>query len=398
MINVLRTRRRASVLACLALCAAAAVPRGADAKARERKKDESEEVDYLALGARLVADGHYDRAAAVLREIDPKDEKVDRPRLHFLLGTVYLKKELYAQARDEFQASVKAGQQSPAIYLYLAQAQFHLRDYRGVLSALDRAGAAATENPGVYAMRAESHFLLEDPRKAIAALNEGQRRFPDFVKLSQMKLGYLLDLGLYQEVVEVGEVYLSRQDVKPDDFVAVAEGLRKSKQLNEARIVMERAHLRFPENELTAVQLANIYNDMGQPLTAAMLYEQTSRGTPKYSFEAAELYKNSGRASRALSINARILDAQKKLKQRLAILLEMERFEMIAAMEPSLSRAGLLKDESIRYALAYGYYKNGDFDSAEQHLKQLSDSALFEKATALRKAMATCREAGWACY
>jgi tetratricopeptide (TPR) repeat protein len=186
--------------------------------------------------------------------------------------------------------------------------------------------------------------------------------------------------------------------MKPDDFVTVAEGLRKSKQLGEARLVMERAHLRFPDSEIAAVQLANIYNDLGQPLSAAMLYERASQLTPKYGFEAAELYKNAGRTGRALALNARVLDAKKKLKQRLAILLEMERFEMVAGMEPSLSRAGLLKDESIRYALAYGYYKNGDFHSAEEHLKQLSDSALFEKANALRKAMATCREAGWTCY
>src|SRR5690606_28897619 len=126
--------------------------------------------------------------------------------------------------------------------------------------------------------------------------------------------------------------------VQAVDFVAIAEALRRSKQLNEARLIMEHARLRFPSDTEASLLLASIYHDLGRPLTAAMLYELAAHGDGKYSFEAAELYKESGRLSRALSLNARILDPQKKLKQRLAILLQMERFEMLAAMEPSLSR------------------------------------------------------------
>lgn len=388
------TLRRSAFLSIGLLAASASLSL---AKPKDESSEE-EEVDYLALGARLVADEHYDRAIAVLKEVDPKNEKVDRAKLQFLLGTCYLKKDLHTQARDAFLASIKAGQPNRAIYLYLAQTYFALKDYPKVAEALDKAGPAGRDNPGAYTLRAEALWRAGEKARALDALNGGVQAFPEFDKLSQMKVGYLMELGLYHEVAREGEKLLGSASAKVDSFIAVAEGLRRSKQLGEARSLMEQAHLRFPNELIPEIQLANVYNDLGRPLTGAMLYEQASQVDRKYSFEAAELYKEAGRLSRAMSLNARVLDPQKKLKQRLAILLQMERFELVAGMEPSLSRAGLLKDENIRYALAYGYYKSGDFDAAERHLRQLVDAGLFEKATALRKAMATCREAGWACY
>ena len=393
-----RSLARRFTPALLLLAGAVAAPMAAARPKDDKREEQEEEVDRLALGARLVADGHHDRALVVLKEVDPADDKIDRAKLHFLLGTIYSNKELHKQAKDEYLASIKAGQQNQAIYLYLAQTHFALGDYSATLRALDQAGEIGTANPGTFTMRAEAHWRSKQASGALRALDAGTARFPEFTKLFQMKIGYLIELGLYQEVVRVGDAYLGRKNIAPADYVLVAEGLRRSKQLHEARLIMERAHLRFPADLDVRLQLANIYNDLGQPLTSAMLYESAARSDGKYSFEAAELYKQSGRLSRALSLNARVLDPQKKLKQRLAILLEMERFEMVAGMEASLSRSSLIKDENIRYALAYGYFKNGDFTSAEQHLKRLTSAAMFEKASALRRAMATCREAGWACY
>jgi tetratricopeptide (TPR) repeat protein len=374
--------------------------------AREQKDEQNEEeVDRLSLAARLIADGHDDRALAVLNElskVDDKkkkdDEKVDRARYHLLYATIYLHKQFWKEAKTSLLASLKAGQTNPSVQLMLAQANFQLEDYAGAIAALDRVPELASANPGTFTMRAEAHWKQKQPREALSALDRGIAKFPEFSKLAQMKIGYLLELSLYQEVVLVGEHYLARSNVQPADYVGVAEGLRHAKQLHEARMIMEQAHLRFPEDRDVLLQLANIYSDLGKPLSAAMLYETAAQSDPKYSFEAAELYKEAKRLARALALNARTLDAQKKLKQRMSILLDMERFELVAGMEASLSRSGLLKDENIRYALAYGYFKIGDFENAEQHLKLLTGSAVFEKATALRKAMATCREAGWSCY
>ena len=55
-------------------------------------------------------------------------------------------------------------------------------------------------------------------------------------------------------------------------------------------------------------------------------------------------------------MNSQVDNQEKKLKQRLMILLDTEQFEFIAGMERRLKRNGLLDDGMIAYALAYALY------------------------------------------
>jgi hypothetical protein len=66
-------------------------------------------------------------------------------------------------------------------------------------------------------------------------------------------------------------------------------------------------------------------------------------------------------------------------------------------MERDLTRLGLLDDEDIRYALAYAYFKTGDFEATERQLQQLTRPDLFRKAAELRSAIQDCAEDTWQC-
>lgn len=370
----------------------------AEAKDKDRdKRAQLDEVDHVALAARLLKDGHVDRAEGVLRQVDLTAEGVDLPRFHTLQGLVFLKREAHAKALESFEQAVAAGQSEQIIHLYLAQTHFALKDYPRTLKALDQAGASGAEVPGTFFMRSQSHWELGQHDAAFRALDAGLEAFPTQSELSRIKLIYLIDLGLFQEVSSVGEAYLERANVTAEDYAAVGEGLRRSKQFGQARAVLEAAHLRFPEDEKLGVLLAHTYLDEGHPLIAAMLFEDQARSRPQYALEAAELYLKAGRFQRALYNNARVLDSAAKMKQRLAILLKQEQFNLVIGMAPSLSRLDLLADQNIRYALAYAYFKVGELNQAETHLKLVSEPKLFESALQLRKAMATCKEAGWEC-
>jgi thioredoxin-like negative regulator of GroEL len=109
------------------------------------------------------------------------------------------------------------------------------------------------------------------------------------------------------------------------------------------------------------------------------------------------LYRRAGRPYRALMLNGQITDQQVKFRQRLALLLELQRFEQAAAMEGDLLRTGLMDEEDIRYALAYAIFKSGDFDKAESHLQTLTRPDLFRKAAELRRAIQDCSEDQWKC-
>ncbi len=387
---------RGLTLACLGALALVLAPATAEGKPKEDKKQDETDVDFVELAALLVRDGHYDRAELTLRQVDLKAEGVDLIRYHTLSGLVFLKKQLYTQAKQSLLAALKAGQTDPVIHLQLAQANFGLQDYPGTVASLDRAGEAAKSLPAAYLMRAEAEFKQSKTAAGFAALNEGAKRFPQERALARMRLFRLVDQKLYQEAVELGRRYLEGTK-EPEDFLALGDALRKSGQLSQAAELAEQGRLRFADNRELTMLLAHVQLDQQRPLAAAMLLEDLSREHPEYTVEAAELYRRASRHTRALMLNARVLDQKAKLKQRLSILIEMGSYESVAAMAPRLSRLSLLEDESVRYALAYGYFKIGDFASAEQHLRQLSSTQMFERANQLRRAMESCKERGWEC-
>jgi tetratricopeptide (TPR) repeat protein len=378
-----------------------ALPLGSVA-ALEKEEDEqgeAEEVNYVDLAAKMIADGHYDRAEEMLAGVDPEQAGVDRVKLFTLRGIVYLKKQLFQAAAEAFEAAIAAGQKEPVVRLYLAQSYFGTAQYDECLKALDAAGSAAASVEEAHLMRGRSHWELGHKAESIAALNVGLDRYPTSPLLQRARIFFLVELGLYQEVVAASASYLSRADVTEDDYVAVGEALRAGKQLTDAQRLLEGALLRFPESEKLALQLAHCYLDDGKPAAAALVFEHAARASDsgKYYLEAAESYKQGQRLERALSLNARIPDQKSKVKQRLSLLLAQEEFEQVATLSPVLSRLNLLADDDIRYALAYAYFNTGQLDLAEQQAKSIRQSKLFDASVELRRAIDTCRRSGWEC-
>lgn len=386
-------------LACAALVVLVALPAAAGDRDKKRDKGEAvDDIDHVALAARLVKDGHYDRAALTLEQVDVNDPEVDLALFHVLGGLVALKKKLYVEAAASFEKAIRAGNTDPLVYVNLGRARFGSRDYRGAAAALEKAGAAGEGQPNAALLKSRAYWEDGRPGRALEVLRRGSRRFPDNVELPRLEILYLVKLELFQELARRRAAFLRRADVSATDLAAIGEALRKSGRLEEASRHLEAARIRFPDSEPLTVALARVLLDRERTLSAAMLLERVARDNPKYLIEAAELYRRCGRLDRALYLNQRIAGQKNKIKQRLQILLEMERFEMIVAMEARLSRLGLLGDEQIRYALAYGFFMIRDFASAEKHLRAIRDPELFTKGIELRKAIEDCRANTWRCH
>ena len=86
-------------------------------------------------------------------------------------------------------------------------------------------------------------------------------------------------------------------------------------------------------------------------------------------------------------------DQKAKTRQRLGILLQLGRVEQACSLEPRLSRLGLLKDDQVRYALAYAQFRCGDLEQAANRLRGITKPSLFQAATDLRKAIEARRHA-----
>ncbi len=361
-----------------------------------KKKVAEDEVDYLALATRLFQDGHVDRASQALEEVKEGDE-LDYKHYFVLKGLIALNKKLYVASADAFQSAIEAGNEDPLVFINLGRARFGAKDYRGTVKALERAGPSALKEPKAELLLSQAHWELGEAEQALFVLTRAGSRFPDAIEFARLEMAYLIKLELYQELARQRAKFLARPDVEAGDLVAIGEALRKSGRLDEAQSSLEVARLRFPNNIGLTVQLARVFMDDGKLLSSAIMLEQAARQEEKYFVEAAEMYRRAGRLVRALVINKRIPDQKRKIRQRLQILLELQRFEMIAGMEARLSRLGLLGDQQIRYALAYGFFQTRDFASANKHIAHLTDPAFFEKGIALRKAIESCNQAGWLC-
>lgn len=379
----------AAVLLCLA-------PVGVPAQ--ESDSVNGEDVNYVELAALLIQDGHYARARDALSQVDIERDDLDRPRFHLLQGLVMLNLKQPGMAERAFLNSLAAGQEDRVVYVYLAQAHFQQDNYREALGALEQSRDAGSHLPAVYFMAARSRWELEMPSEAIAILEQARKRFVDETPFVRQKIFYLIRLGLYRAAADLGMSYLAGHEAGAEDYIAIGSALRESQQYEQALRFLEAARLQYPRNVEVAKVLAHVYLDQGKTLSAAQVMEEAARVDAGLNVEAAELHRRAGNLFQALALNAQVGAQDRKLKQRLAILLALERYEQVAGMNEALQRNGLLEDQDIRYALAYALFKSGDFDRAEGQLAQLERGDLFRKAVELREAMKDCRAEPWRCY
>jgi len=360
------------------------------------------DVDYLSLAAILIKDGHFDRAESALKTLESNEineGKViqDKARFYTLKGLVLLKKQDFENAKTALKNALNHGQQDPIVYIYLAQAAYRSNDYSLTINAIDQAGVAAKSIKELYTMKAQSYWKLNKKTKAWQTLLSGLRQFPDEAVFQRQQIFLLLELKLYQHATNIGNNYLNRKDVQVEEYLAIGSALRKSKQLDKAISILEKAKLLFPTDKRVSIELAHAYLDSDKTLAAAEIFQQVANLDSEYISEASELFRRAGKLHRALNLNAQVREQEKKLKQRLAILLEYEDYELAAAMKNPLYRVGLLEDQDIRYASAYSLFKAGKYADAADQLNHVKRPDLFRKSAELRKLMQQCENSHWAC-
>ncbi len=358
----------------------------------------SDQPDSLALAALLIGDGNLHRANTELDKLDPKAEHLDLAQYYLLKGLLAYKSANYDSANSHYLASLKNGQQDQLIHIYLAQSYYALQDYQSALMAIANSGEQGKSLSSVYSLQAQCHWKLKEYDAAWLALDSGAQQFPNDSRFDRQKIYYLIEKGLYQSAIEIAQPFLEASDGGEKEYIALGRALRGSGQTQLAAQVLEKAKLLFPQSTAIITELAHAYIKQGKLITASDLFAQAYILQPKLAADASELYRQAGRLYRALNINGEIQDQKAKLKQRMAILVELGDFESVAAMDEALNRLSLYENQDIRYAHAYALFRTGDFSHAKLQLSQLTRADLFRKASELRKAMDKCQYAAWLCY
>jgi len=352
------------------------------------------EEDPVALAALLIADKNFDRAKAVLSDVDPDARGIDTVRYWTLSGLLHLESSDPAAAVSALEKALSASQGAPdpLLWMTLARARVLSGDPRGALDALDQGGAELDALASTWTLRARAWRDLGDSVGAWAAMEQGLARFPQQKSLRRQQVMLLIEAGLTRQAGEHAQALLARSDTTEEDILVVAEALRVAGIHDQAVEVLEGALLANPTSLDVRVRLAVVHLDAGRPFAAARLFEQAAALDPSYTANAASLYLAAGRPGLALNANAQVLDAKGKVTQRFTILAKMADWERAAALDARLARLGALDDESLRYGLAYAHFETGDLDRAEELLRGIEDARLFRQATSLRQAIGKCRD------
>ncbi len=391
-------------------------------------------IDHIEIATILFYDGKYDKALESLKKAKESHMDIDWVKYYSMRGIIALKESKYKQAISELNKAVEATKkkvyrtpvmqkekrevlfsvfsenktkqegQKPLfepetirrakldeLHIYLSQAYYRDGQYISAAKALDAAGERGRESASLFTFRAECYWKSKQKAAAINALNKGSELFPKDATLLKQKFYYFAELKLYQASIDAAKLYMKTVPADVQEYISLAQMLMGGGEFMEAIKVLEEARLLFPTSAKVCILLGHYYKQRDMPHTTAHLFEQGSYYNKKYLQEAAEMFRRTGELSHALYLNSMMLDSKEKTKQKVAIYVSRGEFEKVIGLKDALKRYGLLKDDNIRYALAYAYYVVKDYEKSESHLKKIQDDELFSKATVIRKNIEKCK-------
>lgn len=364
-----------------------------DNEETKKKLEKKDEPDYLTLAALMIRDGHYDRAETILKGIDTTEEGFNFVKYHTLKGLVSLNQGEMKMAQDRFLEAIKAAgsEVDPILYVYIAQAYYGEQNFERTIWALDSAGSYIYNLPDLLGVKATCHWSIGQKPEALAVLDNAEHWYPERSAFKIQKIFYLIELELFQQAVEESDDFLQRFGDNSKSYMIVGEALRRAKSYDQAVVVLEKGRLLFPNEIKLILSLGHTYMQSGKNIAAAKLFEQAAAFDPKYLEQSIGLYRMVNNNWKAKFLNAQVGDAKKKLKNWLEILLAEEKYEEILAIEERLKRYGTLKDDKMRYAMAYVHFISEQYDQSETYLKGISDPKIFKNAVKLLKAIEVYR-------
>lgn len=397
---------------------------------------QEQSIDHIEIATILFYDGKHDKVLEELQKAKDSHTDIDWMKYYSMRGMIFFKEEKYGQAVNELNHAIVATRQkvykapveakekkevlfslfssekkvqkseksTPAfkpeklrkekieeLYIYLSQAYYRNGQYINTVEALDSAGERGRDSASLFTLRAECYWKVSQKSSAIDTLNRGSKLFPKDATLLKQKFYYFAELKLYQASIKAAKAYMGKMPANAQEYISLGQMLMGAGESMEAIKILEEAKMIFPTSAKVHILLGHYYNQKDMPYTTAHLFEQGSYYDRKYLKEASEMYRRAGALSHALYLNSMMRDNAEKTKQKVAIFVNRGEFEKIIGLKDALNRYGLLKDDNMRYALAYAYYVVKDYDQSEIHLKKIQDDALFSKATVIRKNIEKCK-------
>jgi tetratricopeptide (TPR) repeat protein len=287
-----------------------------------------------------------------------------------------------ATAIDAFEEALAAYPNSPTVRLHLAHAYVQSERYTDGLRILDDAPTLADTHVAHALIRARALRALGHVEQAHAQLERAAATFPNTSAPALEMVVLLKDMGLLNEA----RTHAWRMSEGELDRATTLALMHVFYQDEASLPLLEALLARHPEDPTSLVHAAHAYAASHHPNAAARLFAKANTLGAESAFEAADQYRIAGQTERALTLNALVSDAKRRVPQRIATLFAAGAMARVTQLERSLDPSSNV-DTRTRYRLAFAHYRLGQFAQATEHARELLGGPLDSSAVALLRAM-----------
>lgn len=356
----------------------------------------------LAEAARLLEQHDPSGALERVTRLDPAPIEADDAAAHRSLfrksaieGRALAALGLWAEAVQPLRtarrsAEARGASLTSTLELLLARAEEANGDCRAALESLRRADAAVWHDDDAVLVQVRCHHALEREDAVLADIAYAELLAIEehtLVELRALRVMLLVERGLAHAASE--DVLWLAGTAEIESALRVIGMISVAGLVEVSREALEVLLARHPDDLRVNAQLARMLR-RDSPRAAARVLQAAMLRDSSLGADVAELQREAGDHRGALDTTARIASAPARLRQRLAIFVDEQRWDRALALGHRLRVTGS-GDASVAYALAYASFQTGDLDGAEGWLEDVTDSSWFDRATALRAAIAACR-------
>jgi tetratricopeptide (TPR) repeat protein len=353
----------------------------------------------ILLAAKLVSDGHPDRAQSVITSVDIENLKEYSALYHSTVGSIYEQSQQWPEAINSFEMALSILNDANAkqqlhidrsyVEIHLAHCHIELLDFESASDLLDTIPEDA-RSTSWYVLMNKAQQGMEEHHHAWETLGTGISTFEQNLELRHQRIELGIKLSLFDEVESDIAVVSNHPEAIVRDSIRIADTAQQYSAYEVAEMALRLGRTRGYNAELWTAS-AVIALKMEEWLMAADLLSVLSIEEPKFSIETAEAYRSAGRYHQALQYNGFAPSSKEKAQQRFSLLLELEQFSSAVALTDRLVFWKLTEDDAVLYGLAYAYFQLRDFEKALQYCNGITDPTVFQQSVALRQIIRDCQ-------
>jgi len=337
-----------------------------------------DELEGLPLVEALIRDGKTAAAKTELEKMKPSEAYWKAK------GDIAMADEKWSQALNSYKNMLSPQKKA----LYSARAAFELKDHKACTAFFRQSQKDWLDKESDIIKKATCEANAGESEKAWNTLLAGLKNTNSF-PLQREQVAFQLSLGLANEALK--NALRGSEARSTAELLGLAELFHDKKESLAALTLVEVARVRAPFDLEANLSAAQIYFQRGDLRTTADAFERASHSDRKFSYHAAEIHRQLRQPERSAYFAQLIPQEKERLKSRMALYVESNRYPLIASMESVIGRSALKDDDEMRYAMAYSLLRQGDTVRPLLHLRGISKPELLEKAALLRKAALDCR-------